>query len=219
MHIEPDVTRLADDGLTRVQSYTDPRRRVSERLLRRSGCRDRVTRSFESDKERIAGRVHLDTSMHGPDLTEPRMMVRQHLGVLRAELRQQPCRTFDIREQERDRPARQVAAHNAILRPDEASRQSAEPASSSRLSGGVVEHVQGEGTGAGTGASLVARASTAAATAPASSVRQQIRRISRKPLTNAAFATAVRRLSPWPARSPEELTAAAIDLPGWPAAA
>ena len=81
-----------------------------ECLLRLARGGQRPGRGREGNEEGVALRVHLDAAVGGKGLPEHLPVPGELLGVpLRAELFQQPGGALDVREQEGDRSARQLA--------------------------------------------------------------------------------------------------------------
>ena len=72
----------------------------------------RSRRRGEGEEERVALRVHLDPVVRGARFADHASVLGERLGVrLGAKLVQQLRRALDVREEESDRAARQVAAH------------------------------------------------------------------------------------------------------------
>ena len=70
----------------------------------------------EHEEERVTLRVHLDAALGGEDLAKHPPVLCQRLRVrLRPELVQQPRRPLDVREQEGDGRARQLAPHARMI--------------------------------------------------------------------------------------------------------
>jgi hypothetical protein len=85
-----------------VQSHPDAHLSIRERALGLRGRRRCVHRARESDEERVALRIDLDAAVAGEGSAQDAAMLRQHLGIVLAELVQQPGRPLDIREEEGD---------------------------------------------------------------------------------------------------------------------
>ena len=85
-----------------------PSASASVSLRRRDGAR----RGRERDEEPVPLRVHLDPAVRGAGRADQAPVLRERLGVaLGAELVQQPRRPLHVREEERDRAGRKLAAH------------------------------------------------------------------------------------------------------------
>ena len=114
MHVQPDVVVLSDIRLAGVD--TDPHAHVDalgpalrrQRALRAHGGGDRVAGTREGHEERITLGVDLATVVFRERRPQQPLMLRKHLAVPAAQPRQQPRRTLDVAEQERDRPARKL---------------------------------------------------------------------------------------------------------------
>jgi hypothetical protein len=94
--------------LSGVESHPDADRQVVERALAGYGRGDRVVRTGEGVEERVALRV--DLAAGGERLSEARQVLLEDGAVhVRAELPEQPGRSFDIGEEEGDGAGRQLA--------------------------------------------------------------------------------------------------------------
>ena len=107
--VEPHVTLVRDDRLTRVHAHAHADRSGSERLLSCGGGCERVGRSSKRDEECVALRVDLDSVVRGEHLPECASVLAECVGVRRPELVQQFCRPFDVGEEERDGAGRERA--------------------------------------------------------------------------------------------------------------
>ncbi len=114
MYGEPRVATLRRDRLTRVQPHAHldlgpvgPRMRQQRELAlhRREHC---LPSAGEGDEEGIALRVDLVTAVGCEGGSQQPLMVGKQFGVALAELLDQARRTLDVREQKRDRAARQL---------------------------------------------------------------------------------------------------------------
>ena len=86
-----------------------------ERLRQLGRRRQRSRRGREGDEERIALRVHLDPVVRVERRAQLPPMLRERSGVrLRPKLVQQPRRALDVREEERDRAAGQLAHASSL---------------------------------------------------------------------------------------------------------
>ncbi len=80
---------------------------------------ERARRRRERKEERVTLSVDLDAPVRRARLTHdpPVPRQRQRVGLL-AKPVQEPCRSLDVREQERHRPSRETGAcHQAMIRP------------------------------------------------------------------------------------------------------
>ena len=118
VHIHPDVARVRQQRLTRMDSHSDAQPRLSERLLRRGGGRNCVRGPSERDEEGISLRVDLDPAVLVDRLADDAMVPGQDVRVLVAELMEQLRRALDVGEEEGDGSGRQLS-HS---RPSEAPR-------------------------------------------------------------------------------------------------
>jgi hypothetical protein len=74
--------------------------------LHLQGTKHRLLGACESDEKRIPLRAHLIAGLVGYGSADQAPVLGQNLGVALPERLDQPCRTFDIAEKERHRPAR-----------------------------------------------------------------------------------------------------------------
>src|SRR5215218_3462392 len=138
MHIQTDVVIQPDLRLAGVDTHAHAHLDAlgptpgRERPLRAHRGGDRVARPREGDKERITLGVDLATVVLIERHAQQALMLAKHLGVAAAQPRQQPRRTLDVAEQERDGPARKLR-HNAQLRPITAACQGWPPVGSPSL--------------------------------------------------------------------------------------
>ena len=113
VHVVPDVALRAQVRCTRMDTDTDvyrAGRQVLEALL---GRRDRVQRRRKGDEERVSLGVDLDASVTGERLAQDPPVLLERLGIgRRPEIVQERGRALDIREEERDRASREVAARH-----------------------------------------------------------------------------------------------------------
>ena len=108
VHVGAHVSLFRDDRLARVDA--DPHPHGASRQLRLDfscGC-DGVTRAFEREEERVALRVDLDPAVAGERGAHDSAVLREHVGVAVAELVEQASGALDVREEERDGPARKL---------------------------------------------------------------------------------------------------------------
>ena len=115
VHVEPDVALIDSKRLARVQTHPHPHRAARERELRVGRGGHRIGRTREGDEERVALRVDLDALVQLPGIAQRAVVLCEHDGVPVAEFLQQPSRALDVREEERDRPGRELGPHAAIL--------------------------------------------------------------------------------------------------------
>jgi hypothetical protein len=79
-----------------------------KRVLRLDrGC-DRIARARKNEKERVALRVDLAAAVPAKYASKQPLMLGEDLAVTLPELALEPRRALDVREQERNRTARQV---------------------------------------------------------------------------------------------------------------
>jgi hypothetical protein len=122
VHSEPDVPLLAHQRLARVQAhshaYLTALRPVvyCKRTLRANGSAERRARTREREEERVSLRVDLASAALVDGLAEDPPVRVENVRVAISEPPQEPRRALDVREQERDRPARQLG-HELRLRP------------------------------------------------------------------------------------------------------
>jgi hypothetical protein len=109
MNVETDVALLCDCGRTRVQAHPDANRPAAERRLGVRSRGDGLACVFEDDEERVALRADLDPAVCRERLAQQPPVLRERARVLVPELVQQPRRALDVREQQRDRSARELA--------------------------------------------------------------------------------------------------------------
>jgi hypothetical protein len=103
VHIHPYVVAVNQQRRSRMHAHPHPDRPRQQRPLhlRRSGYR--IRRALERDEKRVTGCIHLDTTVQRPRLTADPVMLAQNLHIpLRPQLGEQPRRTLDVGEQERD---------------------------------------------------------------------------------------------------------------------
>ena len=114
VHVQTDVIVLPDLRLAGVDAH--PHAHVDalgptlgrERPLRAHRGGDRVARPREGDEERVTLGVDLATVVLVERRPQQALMLAKHLGVAAAQPRQQPRRTLDVAEQERDGAARKL---------------------------------------------------------------------------------------------------------------
>ena len=111
-HVEPDVSRLSDPRLTRVEAdaHLEP---VLGALDLHSRC-DRVRRPRERGEERLALRVDLAPVVPFERGADDPVVLRERRVVVVAELLEQARRSFDIGEEERH-GARRKRGHRREL--------------------------------------------------------------------------------------------------------
>ena len=115
VHVDSDITLIRDERFAGMQTYPHPNRTVQPELsVARS--RERIRRARKREEEGVSVHIHLDAAVTGECLPQRLPMLAQHIGVLLAQLAQQPSRPLDVREQEGDR-AGGKAAHGLMMRP------------------------------------------------------------------------------------------------------
>jgi hypothetical protein len=81
----------------------------SARASRPSPAAARASLAFANATKSITLRVDLDTALTRERIAQDTPMLRQNLRVAVAQLVRQPCRSLDVREQERDSAAREAS--------------------------------------------------------------------------------------------------------------
>ena len=115
MHVDTDVPLLGDERRPRVDADPDADRPAGERLRQLGRRRQRSRRGREGDEERIALRVHLDPVVRVERRAQLPPVLGERSGIrLRPKLVQESRRPLDIREQERDRAAGQLAHASSV---------------------------------------------------------------------------------------------------------
>jgi hypothetical protein len=114
VHVDPDVPLVGQQRLAGVDPHPHQHRTLQRRLRvpRRS---QRIRRARERDEERIALRIHLDAAPPRERVAQHPPVLRQRIRVRLAELVQQPRRSLDVGEQERDGAGRQLG-HTEMMR-------------------------------------------------------------------------------------------------------
>ena len=113
MHIGADVTLLREQRRAGVKTH--PHRQI-ERVLGLARGFERTGRGRKRDEECVSLRVDLDAAVTPERLAQNTPLLGQPAPVLlRAELVEKARRPLDVREEERDGAARQLA-HAASLR-------------------------------------------------------------------------------------------------------
>ena len=111
MHVEPHVSLVGPERLTRVQPHPHPHRATRKRDLRLRGGRHCIGRTRESDEEGVALRVDLDPLVPLPSVAQSTAVLGKHLRIPVAQLLEQPRRPLDVGEEERHRPGRKLGLH------------------------------------------------------------------------------------------------------------
>ena len=93
--------------------------RCKRALPLHGGCH-RVARAREDDEEGVALRVDLAAVVPLEGLPQEPLVLSEHVAVALAELALEPRRPLDVREQERDRPARQLGRLGVCVVQDDA---------------------------------------------------------------------------------------------------
>jgi hypothetical protein len=104
-----------------------------KRSLRAHRSGDRIARPHKGDEEAVTFGMDLATVVVVERRAQHALMLGKHLGVAAAQPRQQPRRTLDVAEQERDGATRKLR-DNAQLRPIPAACQECPPTALSQPS-------------------------------------------------------------------------------------
>ena len=118
VHAESEVAVLRDRRFARVHSHAHAQVGAIRPLVRGEGAlrvrrrRDRILRSAERDEERIALRIDLLPVVFLERRAQDPMVVCARDRVALTQLLQQTCRALDVREEEGDRPMRELG-HSA----------------------------------------------------------------------------------------------------------
>jgi hypothetical protein len=115
--VHPHVVLFGEHGLAGVKAHAHPNRAGAERILAglRGGNGVRGTR--EGDEEGVPLRVDLDAAVPLERFAECAPMLGEHVGVVLAELVQEPGRTLDVGEEEGDRSRRKLEPpHDSSVR-------------------------------------------------------------------------------------------------------
>jgi hypothetical protein len=129
VHADAHVALLAYLGLARVQSHAH----LDDDVLRPAArgeialCADRrgdrLGRRAEGDEERVALRVHDPSVVRGEGGAQEASVLGEQLVVpVAAEVLQQGGRAFEVREQEGDGSARELAQGQSLLREPDGNR-------------------------------------------------------------------------------------------------
>ena len=108
MHVHPDVARVRQEWLTRVDPHAHTQPGVRKCLLRGGGGGDCVRGSGERDEEGVALRVDFDATLLLDRLTDDPVVLGQDLGVPFPQLVEQPRGALDVGEEEGDGSGRQL---------------------------------------------------------------------------------------------------------------
>jgi hypothetical protein len=112
VHVDADITLLAERWCPRVQTGADADWPGGERLVAGARSSRGALRCREGDEEGVALRIHLDAAVRGEGLPQRLPMLAERLGVrVRAERVQQPRRALHVGEEECDRAGRELGAH------------------------------------------------------------------------------------------------------------
>ena len=109
MDVDAHIALIGQQRLARMQAHADTERARLERGATGSRGSERVRGFRECDKESVSLRVDLDATVTLERFAQPAAMPGERLGVAVAELLEQPRRAFDVREEECDGAARQIA--------------------------------------------------------------------------------------------------------------
>jgi hypothetical protein len=116
MDVRACIPQLSELRLPRVQAYPNPNRCLPQRSLRVSRRGDRIGRARERNEERIALRVDLHPTVPRPDRAQLTVVLSEKVGVLSiADFLQEPCRSLDVRKEERDGAGREIRSHARSL--------------------------------------------------------------------------------------------------------
>ena len=121
MYPQPDVALLPDDGLSGMQPHPHAHlATLGPGVLRKRPLRDhhgfqRRVRAAEREEEPVALRVDLTTLARLSRLPEDAPVLTEHSSISVAEPYEQPCRAFDVREQEGDSALVQLGSKATLL--------------------------------------------------------------------------------------------------------
>jgi hypothetical protein len=118
VHVHPDVSRIRQQRPTRVDAHAHPQLDLRERHLHRGCGLDGCAGPIERNEERVSRGVHLDAASGNERCPHAAVVLSQEVGVVVAELVEQPRRALDVREQEGDGPGRELAHRLRIARPE-----------------------------------------------------------------------------------------------------
>ena len=107
VHVDADVSLLSHERLAGVHTHAHTDCAAGQTVLPVGRGGEGVGRLRERDEERIALRVDLDTRVACERVTEDAPVCGERSRVIVAEVVQQPRRSLDVREEERDCPRRQ----------------------------------------------------------------------------------------------------------------
>jgi hypothetical protein len=117
MHVHSDVPLVAQPRLASMDAHPhrDPER-LHHRLSGPGGTQG-TPRRGKGEQKPVSLRVNLGATLTLNRLAQRTAVLAEHLPVPVAQLLEQARRPLDVREQQGHRPRRQVASHDASLRP------------------------------------------------------------------------------------------------------
>jgi hypothetical protein len=114
MHSKPRIHAFSGDRVAGVDADPDPDQRTGGPVMARQGPLDlkraphRLLRARERHEKRIPLGVHLMAALGGDRGADQPLVLGQNLRVALPQRLDQPRRTLDVGEQERDRAARKL---------------------------------------------------------------------------------------------------------------
>jgi hypothetical protein len=114
VHVGAHIPLVRDDRLTGVDADPHAHISVGECLLGVSRCGQRVGRARERDEKRVPLGVDFDPAVLHEGVAQQPSVLREDVRVALAELVQETGRALDVREEQRDRPARKCP-HAGII--------------------------------------------------------------------------------------------------------
>jgi hypothetical protein len=116
MDVQPDVTLLRYERLSRVEPHADTDRPTGERIAGRNRRAQRTGCGRKGGEERVALRVDLDTAVRSNCFTNDAPVFGERLRVpLGSELLQEFRRACDVGEEERHPARRKFRRHTGIM--------------------------------------------------------------------------------------------------------
>ncbi len=107
VHVGADIALVRHDRLTGVDADADAHGSACQRYLGLPSSGDRISGPRERDEERVSLGVHLDPAVARESLTQQPPMLGEQVRIALPMLVQESRRPLDVREEQRDRPARQ----------------------------------------------------------------------------------------------------------------
>ena len=114
VNVDSDVPLLCDERFACVNAHSYTHRAVTEASLRVACGANRVRGARERNEECISLRVDLDPAVPREGIAQDTTMFGQNFGIAFPELLKQARRPLDVREKQRDGPARQLAHTHMI---------------------------------------------------------------------------------------------------------